>query len=79
MQNLREVHYPHSYEASFDEEDVGIFKGMWAVKAIVSAMQSLGRETVARAQANDDIFYDCRLDPEAQDGLAYRRNEYVGL
>jgi len=75
---LREVHYPHEYSVSFDGEDVGIFQAMWAAKAVQHAMVSLGRETVAKAQAADDVFLDCRLDPSAQDGLFYRRNEYVG-
>jgi hypothetical protein len=73
---LNEVHYPHEYSVCLDGEDVGIFKDMWAAKAVQQAMQDLGRETVAKAQANDDVFVECRLDPSAQDGLAYRRNEY---
>ena len=75
---LNPVSYPHTYTVSFDGEEVGQFQANWAAKAVQQAMSSLGRETVAKAQANDDVFVDCRLDANAQDGLHYRRNEYVG-
>ena len=75
---LNPVSYPHTYAVSFDGEEAGTFQAMWAAKAVQLAMVALGRETVSKAQANDDVFVDCRLDPSAQDGLAYRRNEYAG-
>ncbi len=74
---MEKLNYSHFYQVSFDGEEVGIWQANWASKAVALAMISLGRETVARAQANDDVFLACRLDENAQDGLHYRKNEYI--